>query len=96
VHHGAADIAATHGDEAFVLEDAQRLADRRRAHLELLGQAVERRQLGAVLEVAVDDPLAQAVRDQLGQAGLSQLSHVRSSPRGRDPTGGGFGASCTR
>ena len=57
VHGGAADTAAPHGDEAFVLQDSQRFSDRRRADGELLDEPLEGRQIAAVGQVAIHDAL---------------------------------------
>ena len=67
VDDGAAHVAAAHGDETLGLQDAHRLTQGRLAdgvggpQLLLLGEQV------AVLEVAAQDPLPEAVGDQLRQ-----------------------------
>ena len=72
VHGGPAAGAAPDGDQLFGLEDAERLAQRRSGHPELLGERGLGRQRLALAQLAADDPLAQVVGDELGRLGNPQ------------------------
>src|SRR5579884_297487 len=80
VDGGAPHVPPANRDQALGLEDAQRLAQRRLADLELLEQLLQLGQGVAVAQHPAGDPAAQLRRHQLRQAGLAELVANPSAP----------------
>jgi hypothetical protein len=88
LHEGTACPAGPDADQALDFEDAQRLADRRPAHLGLRHEVALGGQRGALGKLAEEDPLAQVIREDLRGLGNRHRSQpdwlpVRPALRGQ-------------